>query len=214
MLGFFRKTTCQKTQEKLSEYLDGRLAPEERESIEHHVEACPECRRELESLRATLHLLHRVPVSPAPRSFAIAEVKPAPRPVLRPGWLRLGTAVAVVALAFLFISDATGVLGPGLVGPEPPTDTSNYSYLVDPSQDKFADQSSADSQQEEQLPAGAGDLSEGAYSVGESVSSGGAGTWLGALEIGFSALVAILGGLTVLFFRQKRRRLKAGGLEL
>ena len=126
--------------------------------------------------------------------------------------LRAASVMAVVALAFLFISDAAGVLGPGLVGPETPPTTSDdklvQRYTGETSNDAQEASASPDSQEGGQLPGEDGDLPDGAHTVGEIVSSGGAGTWLGALEIGFSALVAILGGLTALAIMRKRRRLK------
>lgn len=201
MFGFFRKRACQRIRGELSEYLDGQLAPEELKAIEHHIESCPECRQELDSLNATVHLLHRVAVRPVPRSFVIAEVQPRPAPVLRPGWLRLGTAAAVVVLACLLISDAAGGLGPGLVGPETPPAVSNNTLLRGNGESTVTETqySSADSE-EEQISA--------SLAAGEVVSTGGAGTWLGALEIGFSALVVILGGLTALTIWRKRRGLR------
>lgn len=38
----------------VNDYLDGDLAPAERERVETHVGLCPECRRLLQALRATL----------------------------------------------------------------------------------------------------------------------------------------------------------------
>lgn len=191
MFGFLRNRKCRSTRRRLSPYLDGLLPPDEREAIEHHVEACQRCRRELASLRATVHLLHRVGTSPLPRSFAIAEVRPAPRQAWRPAWVRLGTAVAVTILAFLLISDAAGFLGPGLVGPQKPS--AEFQGLPS-NQSAFND---SQGKVDEQLAA---------PTTAETIPSGGAGTWLGALEIGVSALAVTLGSLTVFIIAQKRRR--------
>lgn len=35
----------------ISGYLDGELEPEDRADLEHHLETCPRCRRELDSMR-------------------------------------------------------------------------------------------------------------------------------------------------------------------
>lgn len=98
----------------LSSYIDGQLSPSQRQRIEGHIEGCDACRRELESLRATLNLLHRVPMVLPPRSFAIAEVVPKRRAVAF-GALRTATAVAVIVLAFFFAGDAFHLFDAGLI---------------------------------------------------------------------------------------------------
>lgn len=47
---------CSKVQEKLSCYLDGALDEATLEAVEHHLEHCAECRKELLSLRAVVDL--------------------------------------------------------------------------------------------------------------------------------------------------------------
>lgn len=85
----------------LSPYIDGQLSPSEMERIERHIEECDDCRRELESLRAVVSLLHRVPIIAPQRSFTIAAKAPRRRPVALRA-LRVATAVAVLVLAFVF----------------------------------------------------------------------------------------------------------------
>ncbi|MFQ5925613.1 MAG: anti-sigma factor family protein [Dehalococcoidia bacterium] len=111
---FKRKSACQRSKEMLSLYIDGKLGPSERERIESHIEGCQACRRELESLEATVNLLHRVAMVSSPRSFALAEVAPKRRPVAF-GALRAATAVAVLLLAFLFLGDALNLFQAGLI---------------------------------------------------------------------------------------------------
>jgi anti-sigma factor RsiW len=54
-------------QELFSEYLDGELAPAARADFEAHLQTCAECRKDLESLRATLRCLTRLaPAEPPP----------------------------------------------------------------------------------------------------------------------------------------------------
>lgn len=108
----FRKDKCSQTRGMLSAYIDQQLGLQEQEGVEKHLKACQGCQQELDSLRATVQLLHRVPqVSPA-RSFAVTEPKPLPRwspfPVLR-------TATAVVAafLVLVFALDAVNVFETG-----------------------------------------------------------------------------------------------------
>lgn len=51
---------------ELGPYVRGELAPSERERVARHLEACPECRRDAEGVRALLTELGRsVPVVPA-----------------------------------------------------------------------------------------------------------------------------------------------------
>ncbi len=117
MFKFFRKTECQKVRGKLSEYLDGRLPPEKRKAIESHIGECEACRHELESLKATVNLLRRMPQVPAPRSFTLAEtgiLAKTGREVSFFGaslvkWLRPATAVVVVLFVALLLTDFIGV---------------------------------------------------------------------------------------------------------
>jgi len=43
-----------------SEYLDGELAPRERQRVEHHTRDCPQCRELLAGLRALVEALGRL----------------------------------------------------------------------------------------------------------------------------------------------------------
>jgi anti-sigma factor RsiW len=45
---------------RMSEYLDGELAPRGRARLEHHLHDCPECARLLAGLRAVVHGLGRL----------------------------------------------------------------------------------------------------------------------------------------------------------
>ncbi|TET18542.1 MAG: hypothetical protein E3J81_00070 [Dehalococcoidia bacterium] len=103
-----RKTRCHKVRGMLSEYIDSRLDSEDRGDVERHLEICEACSNELESLQMTVQLLNRVPLMPAPRSFAISEVGTGRVSIFEPqrlGWLRPATAFATVALIALLIVD-------------------------------------------------------------------------------------------------------------
>jgi anti-sigma factor RsiW len=50
---------------RMSDYLDGELAPAGRARIEHHLGECAQCRRLLAGLRQTLRGLHRLSASRA-----------------------------------------------------------------------------------------------------------------------------------------------------
>ena len=66
---------CQKVQSKLAGYLDytvnGAARVEERVQIREHLEACADCRRELESFRKLAALLSRVPRTVPPNDLAV-----------------------------------------------------------------------------------------------------------------------------------------------
>lgn len=114
---FRRKDQCHKVREMLSSYIDSKLPSSQSQMVEGHVAECEACRRELESLRATVNLLHRVPVISPPRSFALAAVEPRRRPAPF-ALVGAATAIAVLLLAFLFLGDALNLFGPGLLGGE------------------------------------------------------------------------------------------------
>jgi len=78
---------CHDARDRLSDFLDEALAPPELAEVRAHLEGCPECRRELERLRATVSLLARVERPRAPLGF-VDRVMAAARPV--PWYRRLG----------------------------------------------------------------------------------------------------------------------------
>jgi hypothetical protein len=62
-------TPCQDVREQLSALLDDAVAPATRAALEAHLGTCPDCRRELEALRATSALLGRLAPVRAPAGF-------------------------------------------------------------------------------------------------------------------------------------------------
>jgi hypothetical protein len=76
--------TCRDAREQLSALLDEALGAAERRALEAHLATCPECRRELEQLRATTTLLGRLPAVRAPAGFVDRVMTEA----YRPGWPR------------------------------------------------------------------------------------------------------------------------------
>ena len=71
---------CHETRERLSDLLDEALAAPERALVGAHLDGCPDCRRELDRLRATVSLLSRVERPRAPVGF-VDRVTAAARPV-------------------------------------------------------------------------------------------------------------------------------------
>jgi len=108
--------TCRDILEDASAFLDGQLPPERRASVERHLEACPECAAEFDSLtQATGFVAARLrEIEPSPalwRSIETAIAPPRPRPasarlldLFSSHSLRFAAAGAALALA----------LGPGM----------------------------------------------------------------------------------------------------
>ncbi len=94
----------------LSAYLDAELASEEMAEAQRHLADCPECRAELEGLRATRRLLGSLEAPDLPQGFA-ADLwsrlgRPAPGPwAWWPFWMpRPATAFAVLALDLVLVA--------------------------------------------------------------------------------------------------------------
>ncbi|WP_130863649.1 anti-sigma factor [Bacilliculturomica massiliensis] len=64
-----RNTDCEKTRERLSDYLDGSLLPQDRNAVEEHLGQCGRCREEAEQLREIMSLLSEIPAAPVPDRF-------------------------------------------------------------------------------------------------------------------------------------------------
>jgi len=103
------KDECSKTRDLLSGYTDRRLDPEDAARVEGHLSTCLGCREELESLRATVALLHRLPEVMPSRNFAVAPVRTLPGRRALPA-LRFATAGVVLLLVLAFAADQTNVV--------------------------------------------------------------------------------------------------------
>ena len=106
-------------EDRLNEYVSGRLSSSDRARLERAVEECDLCREELASLRQTRTMLQGLPQEPLPRSFVFAEApamaaaevyRPAEATGFRmPGWAYAGAAaVAGLAVIVFFLSGAVG----------------------------------------------------------------------------------------------------------
>ena len=110
-------------QERLSAYLDAQLEPSEQRGLEQHLASCTSCQEEMESLRATVALLQRVPQVAVPRSFRLIEE---PMPVGVPWTVRYTVPLryAAAAAGLLFLVVAVGNLmasDGGLTAPVSPS---------------------------------------------------------------------------------------------
>ncbi len=98
--------SCEELSEELSAYLDHELSPEERARLEDHLQTCPRCRQELESLRAVSRLVASLPqVEPSPSFIHSirAHLVPQRRRWLRPISPFAVDVVPLVAVAALFL---------------------------------------------------------------------------------------------------------------
>ena len=184
---FRRKSECQIVQGRLSPYIDEQLNPADKERIESHLEGCQACLGELESLRATVKLLHRVAMVTPPRSFAVAEAAPKPQPASARSFraFRAATAVAALLLVFTFAGDAAHLFEAG------------------PVEERTAQQVT---------PAANDDTGEGVLSSeGEGYADGEVYTWpVFELGLALSGVVVVLGGATAVLWQKKRRGIEKG----
>ncbi len=99
---------CRKVRGMLSEYIDNSLNSENKSLVERHLQTCEACSKELESLRMTVQLLHRMPEVSVPRSFTVTVPQPRRESAFGPSslrWLRPATAFVAVALVVLLMGD-------------------------------------------------------------------------------------------------------------
>jgi len=108
------ESLCRNVRGMLSQYIDSRLDSEKKSLVERHLETCEACSRELESLRMTVQLLHRLPEVPTPRSFTVAVPERRRESAFGPAslrWLRPATAVVAIALVVLLMGDFLNAFG-------------------------------------------------------------------------------------------------------
>ncbi len=101
----------------ISAHADGELAPDRREALDAHLEACERCGTELDELLSVRSALRGLPSSPAPRSFALtpAMTEREPTPVTSratPSFVAMRVAGAGFAavLAVVVMLDAGGIV--------------------------------------------------------------------------------------------------------
>ena len=121
-------------QETLSEYLDNRLTSKRRRQVELHLSTCRECQEELETLRFTVDLLHRVPLVSPRRSFTLSEAPaPSPQRTRIPTWaVGLATSAAMMGFLVLLSTDLSGGLASqGLVSQGAQSEAAPVSEALD-----------------------------------------------------------------------------------
>jgi anti-sigma factor RsiW len=104
--------------EIINAYIDGALTEAERRIFESRLNAEPELRRELNSLRQTVALLRQMPRLKAPRDFTLTpaqvEVRPASRPVLPFPLTATFSALSAAAAVLLFVFGGYFLLQSGI----------------------------------------------------------------------------------------------------
>jgi anti-sigma factor RsiW len=111
--------------ERLSPYIDEQLQAKERARVEAHLNACPSCRKELQTLQWTKSLLRQGPRVPLPRSFVIREADLTPqrtaseRPARRLPARRLSTIALQWATTLVAVLLIVVIAGDVLLGTRP-----------------------------------------------------------------------------------------------
>jgi len=109
-------TGCGEGLDGLSAKLDGALPPRERDLVDGHLAACPECDRRLRSLRALKHAIARLPSREAPPGAVRVHVESLVFRGRRSGRLRLvlqaALAAGVLLAAWAYVSGRHGAEGP------------------------------------------------------------------------------------------------------
>jgi len=98
--------------ELLSAYIDNEVTRAERALVETHVATCPECARDLTTLRQTVRLLTALPPLAVPRAFTLREADVKPLGPARRAWWRLPWAQGLVAATavLLCVAAVGGIL--------------------------------------------------------------------------------------------------------
>jgi len=105
--------SCNGMQDKVVEYLDGRIRPAERRAVEEHFSSCAECRVRAEQFRALWNALDDLPVlSPSPAFDASLRARIAAEPSPRHFWSswiwlpspRLAFAVTALVVMSVWLS--------------------------------------------------------------------------------------------------------------
>jgi anti-sigma factor RsiW len=66
------RTTCQRVEERLTDFLEGAMPDQDYATIQTHLAQCPRCRQTLAELELTISLLSRLP-KPRPRTHESAR---------------------------------------------------------------------------------------------------------------------------------------------
>ncbi len=198
----FRKREYDPIRGMLSAYIDQCLSHREQEMVTHHLAWCEACRSELDSLRATVELLHRVPQVSPPRSFVLARVEPVPRrAVVRA--LQAATAVVAVLLALVFTGDMLHFFQYEVPAPEEEALPEERMAPDSEKGEEWALSESGAAAAEE----GAGELEPEDEQPTQEMRET---SWVQPVEIALGGVVVVLGGMTIINWRKGKKRSLAG----
>ena len=99
--------SCEKMENRILGYVDGRIKENERQEVEKHLAVCGPCRLRVEEFRAVSGLLDELPViEPSPEFDVRVRALVAAEPVKESwwSWLRVSPRVAFAASALLVAS--------------------------------------------------------------------------------------------------------------
>ena len=96
-------------EERLSDYLDGTLSPQERAQVEAHLKSSERARASLDALRWTVQLLRETPAPPLPRQFTLPVTPRAPARSV-PAWMAWSLRGVAVAATAAFVILLVGTL--------------------------------------------------------------------------------------------------------
>lgn len=108
-------TSANHVGELLSDYINDDLGEADRQVVDAHLRECPRCVADLRTLRLTVTAVRRLPLAPAPRSFAILAAARAKTPVTT--FLNWSTRALAAALVLIL---AVGLIRP-IVAPDSAT---------------------------------------------------------------------------------------------
>ena len=102
--------SCERMENRILGYVDGRLKASEAREVETHLEACAICRLRVNEFRAVSGLLDELPmIEPSPAFDARVRARVAAEPVKRNWWAwlapspRVAFAAALLVLAMVYV---------------------------------------------------------------------------------------------------------------
>lgn len=100
--------SCNDIRERLSEFIDDMLSPEEKTDFEKHISTCDDCKAELEALKCVIREVKKLPAAPLPDGFKqqlhkrlVEESKPKVYKLFNSNWKAYSSVAAGIILVLL-----------------------------------------------------------------------------------------------------------------